>query len=143
MKKFQILKQILKRTHSDQLLISFLLFILLDAFILLLTEPSFQTYGDSLWYCYAVITTIGFGDLVVTTLLGKILSIILSIYSILVIGVVTGIIVNFYTAIMKLQEDDDLPHFMDQLEHLPELSQEELTELSKNITQLRSKHLIK
>lgn len=103
MKKLRILRKILNYTHADKMLLSFLLFVLLDALIILLVEPTFITYGDALWYCYSVITTTGFGDLVVTTLLAKICTVLLSIYSLLVIGIVTGIIVSFYTQILKLK----------------------------------------
>ncbi len=138
MKKLRILKQILTRTHADKMLISFLAFILIDAFIIFLSEPSFTKYGDSLWYCYAVITTIGFGDLVVTTTVGKFFTVILSCYAIIVIGIVTGIIVNFYTEILKLQQEESLSVFLEKAEHLDELSKEELQELSKKISHFRN-----
>ncbi|MFI3176816.1 MAG: potassium channel family protein [Eubacteriales bacterium] len=137
MRKLRILKDILINTHADKMLLSFLLFILLDALVICWCEPSFHTYGDALWYCYAVITTIGFGDLVVTTFLGKVLTVILSAYAILVIGIVTGIIVNFYTELLKLQKETNLSTFLDKAEHLSDLNKEELDELSQNIAKYR------
>ncbi len=139
MQKLRILRKILNRTHADKMLISFFIFLLLDAVLIYFTEPSFETYGDALWYCYAVITTIGFGDLVVTTAIGKFFTIILSIYAIIVIGIVTGIIVNFYTEILKLQQEESLSIFLEKAEHLSDLSKEELDELSQKISQFRLK----
>lgn len=139
MQKLLILKKILNRTHADKMLISFFIFLLLDAVLIYATEPSFETYGDALWYCYAVITTIGFGDLVVTTAIGKFFTIILSIYAIIVIGIVTGIIVNFYTEILKLQQEESMSVFLEKAEHLSDLSKEELDELSHRISQFRMK----
>lgn len=139
MQKLLILKRILNRTHADKMLISFLIFLLLDAVLIYFTEPSFETYGDALWYCYAVITTIGFGDLVVTTFIGKFFTIILSIYAIIVIGIVTGIIVNFYTEILKLQQEESMSVFLEKAEHLSDLSKEELDELSQRVSQFRMK----
>ena len=37
----------------------------------------FDSFGDALWYSFAVVTTIGFGDVVATTLVGRIITVIL------------------------------------------------------------------
>ncbi len=139
MKKLRILKQILVHTRAYKMLLSFVGFILIDALIIFLFDPAFSSYGDSLWYCYAVITTIGFGDLVVTTFIGKCCTVVLSGYAIIVLGIVTGIIVNFYTEILRLQQEDSLSSFLHKAEHLSELSKEELDELSRNISRFKKK----
>ena len=53
-------------------------------------------FPDALWYTFAVVTTIGFGDFTATTLVGRVLTVILGIYGIVVVAVITSIIVNFY-----------------------------------------------
>ncbi len=139
MKKLHILATILKRTHADKIVYSFLITILLAAAILTFIEPSFTTYEDSLWYCYAVITTIGFGDLIAVTLIGKIISVIISIHAIIVIAIVTGVVVNYYTQILQIQQQETLTALLDQLENLPDLSHEELVEISKKVSNFRPK----
>ncbi len=139
MKKLRLLKQVLVRTQGDKMLISFLIFLLLDALVIFFAEPTFETYGDSVWYCYAVITTIGFGDLVVTTTLAKICTMLLSLYSILIIAIITGIVVNYYTELLKVQQNESVVDFLDKAEHLSDLSKEELDELSRKISELRMK----
>jgi len=59
-------------------------------------EDSITNIGDGLWYCFAVVTTIGFGDITAVTPIGRILTVILGIYGIIVVAVITSIIVNFY-----------------------------------------------
>ena len=61
-----------------------------------LVEPAMTSFADSLWYSFAVITTIGFGDVSVTTTFGRILSVILGIYGLIVVALVTSIIVTIY-----------------------------------------------
>lgn len=139
MKKLHILTTILKRTHADKIVYSFLLTIFIAAAILTVVEPSFGTYVDSLWYCYAVITTIGFGDLIAVTLIGRIISVFISVHAIIVIAIVTGVVVNYYTQLLQIQQQETLTAFLDRLEHLPELSHEELVEISKNVTNFRPK----
>ena len=92
---------------------------------------------SGLWYSYSVISTVGFGDIVAVTLIGKILSVLLTMYSIIVIAIITGVVVNFYTEINKFQRKETLAVFMDKLERLPDLSEEELEEISDKIKDLR------
>ncbi len=131
MKKLRILKSILVRTHATQILFSYLLFVLADALVIQLAEPQIHSYRDALWYCYAVISTTGFGDVVVSTPIGKIISIFLTIYSLIVIALVTGVIVNYYNQLIQIQQKETIVAFIDKLEHLPELSQEELAAMSE------------
>ena len=66
MQKLRILKGILKRTKADRIILSFVISFFLDALFILLVEPELNSYGDALWYCYAVLSTVGFGDIVIT-----------------------------------------------------------------------------
>ncbi len=139
MKKLRILKSILVRTHTTQILFSFLLFIFADALVILLVEPEINTYDDALWYCYAVISTAGFGDIVVSTLIGKIASVLLTVYALVAIAIVTGVIVNYYNQIIQIRQKETLAAFVDKLEHLPELSREELAEMSEKVKRFMDK----
>ena len=131
MKKLRLLKSILIRTHTTQILLSYLLFLLADALVIQLADPHINTYRDALWYCYAVVSTAGFGDIVVTTLIAKTASVLLTIYSLIVIALVTGVIVNSYNQLIQIQQKETLAAFVDKLQRLPELSQEELTIMSE------------
>ena len=126
MKKLRILWGILKRTRADHFLLGFILFLLADAAVIRLVEPDIHGYGDALWYCYAVISTAGVGDIVTVTLIGKICSVLLTIYTIFVVAIVTGVVVNFYTQLVEMQQKETLSMFMDKLEHLPELSEPDI-----------------
>ena len=137
MKKHKILWGILRHTHADRILLGFVLFLLADAAIIQIVEPDINRYGDALWYCYAVISTAGFGDIVAVTLIGKTCSVLLTIYTLFVVAIVTGVVVNFYTQLVELQRKETLAAFMDKLERLPELSKDELETISRNIKRYR------
>lgn len=128
---------ILKRTRADKVLSGFVLFLFAAAAVIQLVEPDINRYGEALWYCYAVVSTAGFGDVVAVTFLGKTCSVLLTIYSIFVLAIVTGVVVNFYSQMVEMQRRETLTMFMDKLERLPELSKEELETISKNIRKLR------
>lgn len=137
MKKLKILWIILKRTKTDRIILGFILFLFIDAAIIQTVEPSINRYGDALWYCYAVISTAGFGDLIVITFIGKLCSVLLTIYSLFVIAIATGVVVSFYGQMVEMHQKETLTMFMDKLEHLPELSQEELINISEKIKKIR------
>ena len=133
MKRLRILNFILKRTRTYPIILSFVLFIFVDALIIELFEPNINTYGDALWYCYAVLSTAGFGDIVAETVIGKIASVILTVYALFVFAIVTGVVVNFYNQLIQLRQKETLTAFVDKMEHLPELTKEELEEMSERV----------
>ena len=139
MQKLRILKQILVRTRVSEILVTYFIFIFAIAIIIFVAEPDIHSYRDALWYCYAAVTTIGFGDVVVTTAISKILSVILSAYSVLVIALVTGVVVNFYNQVIKIRQEGTMANFLDKMERLPEMSKEELEELSARVKEFQKK----
>lgn len=115
MKNLKLLWIILKRTKATQILLGFVLFLFATAAVIQLAEPDINRYGDALWYCYAVISTAGFGDLVAVTFIGKICSVLLTIYALFVVAIATGVVVNFYTQMVEMQRKETLAMFMDKL----------------------------
>ena len=139
MKRLKMLKRILVSTHTSQILFSYVVFILLDAMLIYISDPNIHSYTDSLWYCYAVISTIGFGDVTVISPIAKLASVLLTIYSIVVIAIVTGVIVNYYNQIIQIKQRETLSAFIDNMERLPELSYEELCQVSNNVKKFMDK----
>ena len=64
-------------------------------------------------------------------------SVLLTIYSHFVVAIATGVVVNFYTQMVEMQRKETLAMFMDQLERLPELSREELENISRKVRRFR------
>ena len=136
MKSLRLLRGVLKRTYADKIIIGFVVFFLLDAFIIMLVEPGITNYRDAIWYCYSIFSTVGLGDIVVVTLIGRILSIILTIYAILVVALVTGVIVAFYNDKVSMKYKAVKAEILDKLEHLQDLPKEELADLSDRIKKI-------
>lgn len=130
MKKLRILNAVLKKTKADKIVLGFVIFLLVCAFIILLVEPDITRYSDALWYCYAVFSTIGFGDIVATAFITKVLSVFITIYALFATAVVTGVVVSFYNGVVEAQFKESKEAFLDKLQRLPELSQEELEEIA-------------
>lgn len=128
---------VLKRTHFFESLATYLLVFFAFAFIIFRQESVFETYGSALWYCFELVTTVGFGDLVAVTIIGRLLSILLSVYSIGMIAIITSTVVTYHQVKIKSQEDA-IALFIDKLEKLPDLNREELADISERIRRLRS-----
>lgn len=133
MKKIKLLWKIFRSVGADKIIVGFVLFLLCVAYALKLIEPNIYTFGDGIWYCFSVVTTIGFGDYVAVTTLGRSLTIFLGIYGLLVVGLIPGILVSYFLEFTKIKADTSVLNFLDQLEHLDQLDKQELKELSNKI----------
>ena len=122
-----------KIVGADKIMLVYVIWFFIAAFPIWLIEPNINSYGDSLWFCFASATSIGYGDITAATPLGRIIAVILSIYSVAVIAIFTAVVVGFFNDIAKARTNGSLQEFTDDLEHLPELSKEELEELSNRV----------
>lgn len=137
MKKFKILKQVLKSTRADRIILSFIVFNFVAALIIMIFEPNINRYEEALWYCYTVFSTTGFGSLEACTIVGKVISVILTIYTLGVVAILTGVVVSFYTHYVQLKYDNSVYAILDKFENLDSLSKEELKEISERVRKFR------
>ncbi len=89
---------IVRKTKVIEELLGLLSSMMIFAFFLVRIEPGITSYGDGLWYTFAVVTTIGFGDIIVVTIVGRILSVILGLYGLFIVAIITSVVVNYYQA---------------------------------------------
>ena len=94
--KLKVLLKIIVKTYALEVLFGLLTMIVAFSLVLMIYEPEMAYFPDALWYCFAVVTTIGFGDIKAVTHIGRVISVILGLYGIIVVAIITSIIVNFY-----------------------------------------------
>ena len=92
----KILFKIIIRTYALEVFLGLLTTMVGAAIVFMHYEESIPTFGDGLWYSFAIVTTIGFGDYYATSLIGRLVSVFLGLYGIIVVAVITSIVVNFY-----------------------------------------------
>lgn len=102
MKRWKILWKILKTINLDKIVYLFIIMILIFSYLFKLVEPNINTYFDGIWYSFSLITSVGFGDLFAVTFLGRVLSIILGIYALIIIALIPGILVSYYVEFAKI-----------------------------------------
>ena len=111
--RLDLLRDIVQQTYAAEIIFGLLLLIASFSFVLIYTDTeSFNgEYTNALWYCFAVVTTIGFGDMTAVSTVGRILSVVLGVYGIVVVALITSIIVNFYGEMKKagIEETASVP----------------------------------
>jgi voltage-gated potassium channel len=70
------------------------------------TNPEFATYGDSLWWGIVTLTTVGYGDIVPKTSLGRWAAVVIMLTGVAVIGVLAGSLASFFRLEPADQEDE-------------------------------------
>ena len=126
--RLNIVSKIIKKSMVYEIILSLLILVVLCSVYFTEVEPNIISYVDSLWYSFSVITTIGFGDVSVTTTFGRILSVILGISGIVVVALFTSIIVNFYNEMNKKRDEREMQHIMSRIEMLEKLEEEQKAE---------------
>jgi voltage-gated potassium channel len=94
-------------------------------------DPDIKDLSDALWFTFETATTIGYGDLLVNSVIGRALTVILSLYSIAIVAIFTGVIAGFYVKLVKIKTRNSARKFLSDLERLPEMSKEELEDLAE------------
>lgn len=112
--KFKVLFKIIVNTFALEILFGLLTMIVCFSLIFMKIEPDIDTFPKALWYCFAIVTTIGFGDLVAATAIGRVLSVILGLYGIVVVAVITSIVVNFYNETSGKKDNKEIKNISEE-----------------------------
>ena len=139
MKRLRVLWHIIRVTGADVFVFGFLIAYGAASLVLPHFEPGIPTFGDSLWYLFASFTTIGFGDFVAVTFIGRLITVFIALYGILVVALATGVIVGFYNELLRARTKDSLREFISELQDLPNLTPEQLADLAHRV---RERHIL-
>ena len=109
---------------------------IISVVLVAICEPQITGLGDAAWYLFTVVSTVGFGDFTCSTIVGRLVTAAISFYSVFYFAIVTGTVVNYCGERLKCKRDESVAAFIDKLERLPELSHDELVELSNKIKKM-------
>ncbi len=137
MHKLRLLWIVFKRSGAWMAIAIFVGSVLLCGLMVQIAEPEIDSYGDALWFLWAVATTVGLGDYTAVTTVGRVASVICSLFAVVCTSISTAVIVDFFNEERHHQRNEALSEFLDKLEHLPDLSEDELRDISKRVRKLR------
>ena len=124
---------IVRRYHFEKILILFAISFFVVAAIIRIVEPAIETYGNACWFTFAACTTIGFGDIVVVTFIGRILTVFITIFEVVLVTLLSGVIVSHYLEVVQIRERETATIFLDKLTRLSTLNHEELVRLENKV----------
>lgn len=113
--------------------IAFIALFFIASVIVAAFEPNVEGFGNAVWLMFQVVTTIGLGDFTCTSIIGRIVTVVLSLYSVFFLALITGAVVSYCQERLRARRSESVARFIGELERLPELSREELVELSEKV----------
>ena len=137
MYKFSILWKVIKRLNFDRVLAGWLIWFVISSAVVMIVEPGINSMGDAMWYMFVACTSIGFGDMVATTFIGRALTVIMTVLEILLVAMFSGVVVSFYLEVVRVRAQESVSMLLDKLEHLSELSPEELKQIEDKVKAMR------
>ena len=128
--RLRMIGKIIRQAGLGHITVVFFVLFFLCALGIKLTSPEVGTLGDSLWLCFQSMTTIGFGDLPTYRPACRAILVFLSLVSVFYLAVVTGVVVAYCNQLIQTQSKNIVVKLAYDLEHLDELSKDELREIS-------------
>ena len=131
--KLRFIGPVIRASGLVPSLVTFIVLFLVASILVAAFEPGVGGFGNAAWLMFQVVTTIGLGDYTCVSVVGRVVAIVLSVYSVFFLALITGAVVSYCQERMRAQRNESVAKFIDQLEHLPELSHEELVALSEKV----------
>lgn len=132
---FEVIRVFLRHTYLDEVLSIFLMIIISFTFGLYLFDPSMNSLFDSLWFVVSTLTTVGYGDVLPTSMIGKIISLILLIGGVLIFSTITAAMASYFNKRLLNEGAGELKSIEEKLNS----TEKELKELRREIADLNRK----
>lgn len=138
--KFKIrVKDEIRKSRLNFLLVISTIFIVIGAVLISLVEG--MSIGDALWWSFVTFTTVGYGDVLLKTQLGRTIAVLLMIIGIGVIGVITTsltlYIVGGRKGMKKTYKDIVIDDVKSMLDNYDDLTMEDIDNIAKILKSLK------
>lgn len=81
-------------------------------------EANIHTPGDALWWAFATITTIGYGDRFPVTFAGRTIAVLLVVFGLSFFGTFTAYVASFFLEKAQLKEETEIQQLIREVRHL-------------------------
>ncbi len=109
-KNFMLIGNVLKKSRESLIAVCVLAFgyILISALIIYNVEPdTFDTFFDALYWATVSLTTVGYGDIYPVSIMGRIITMISSIFGIAIVALPAGIITAGYMSEIEKKDEQE------------------------------------
>ncbi|AIS60459.1 potassium channel family protein [Listeria ivanovii] len=126
----------------NRFLMIFILLVIIIPVPMVFIEPEINNYPDALWWAIVTATTVGYGDIIPVTPIGRILATIMMLFGIAFIGMITSTITNFFRAKKPVSTSTQRTSKITQLiAETPDLTKEEIA-IVEQFLSLRKSELV-
>ena len=138
--KFNIrVKDEIRKSRLNFLLVISTIFIVIGAVLISLVEG--MPLGDALWWSFVTFTTVGYGDVLLKTQLGRTIAVLLMIIGIGIIGVITTSLtlslIGGRKGFKKTYKDKVIDDVKSMLDNYDELTIEDIDNIAKILKSLK------
>ena len=132
---FEVINIFLKSTFLDEILGIFLMIIISFTLGLYLFDPSINSLFDSLWFVVSSLTTVGYGDILPQSIIGRFISLILLIFGVLIFSAITAALASYFNKRILHEGSEELKIINEKLD----ANEKELKELKEELAKLNKK----
>lgn len=119
--------KVLARRHWQSTMAVMLAMVIVSAFTLTFIDPAFKNVGEGLWFAWESVTTVGYGDIVPHTVLGRIFTCIIIIIGLVLISMMTASFSAFIIGNEQERKQDET------------LLREKIQELQQQLSRIEAK----
>ena len=106
MKALRRIGKLLVRTGTIKIFGAYVAVLIIGGIVMTFIEPQVHGVFEGFYYCFVASTTVGFGDIVPVTVIGRIITIVVTLVGILTVAMVPGVVVAYYTEYLKIREKE-------------------------------------
>jgi voltage-gated potassium channel len=124
--------KILSRNKLGTTLIVFFILTMLWGVLISAVDPNIHSIGDGIWWAWQTVTTVGYGDIVPESTLGRVLGILLMLLG---VGIISLLTANFSAYIIS-RGTDSIKQEEDQLLNTVNQIQKQLSQIQKTLAKI-------
>ena len=128
----KFVERFLKATYLDKIMAIFIVIILGSILALYCFDPNFTSVFDAIWFVFQTITTVGYGDVIPTSPVGKFIGLVLLIAGVLMFSIFTASFAYLFNERVFKEENEEFNQKVNAIK-------ENLNEAKSSIDEIREK----
>lgn len=127
----KVVENFFQKTYLDTIIATAIIFIVIVTILVWMVDPNIADFKTSLWYIISSMTSTGYGDVVPSTVSGKLVGIVAMIGGIVIFALVTAVISSLYISKINRTQHNDLESKIEDLTNEVEKLNKKIDELSE------------
>ena len=130
----KFVERFLEATYLDKIMAMFIIVIVGSTLLLYLFDPSIGSLYGALWFVFQTITTVGYGDIIPQSPIGKFVSLILLIVGVLMFSIFTASFAYLFNNKVFREENKEFNNQLNQLKEYLRKNQDSINEIKEKIS---------